>query len=154
MREMRLSLAVLFAVLVGMWPPAFASGGGAGSGGEDGAKKDDKKSERKITTSEAWVTVDPMVVTVFKQSRIKGMLVVEFGLDIPDEKMRHHAEGYLPRLQDQWLRTLSDFAMTKVKIGRQANLDALTERLQKTTEKMLGGPGAKVLLLQVMVRER
>ncbi|MFO1235853.1 MAG: hypothetical protein U1F24_02290 [Alphaproteobacteria bacterium] len=154
---MRFVLALLAILLAG---PALASGGGEegghGGGGEHGgdAKPKAEGHERKITSSPSWVSVDPIAVAVLRQNRITGLFLVEFGLDIVDEPMRHKAETTLPRLRDAWLRSMSDFALTRVKIGRQANLDALTTRLQQTTDQMLGGPGAKVLLLQAVVREK
>lgn len=144
---MRFVLALLAFALAG---PAFAAGGGHGGD----AKPKPESHERKITSAVSWVSVEPIAVAVLRQNRITGLFLVEFGIDIEDETLRHHAQATLPRLRDAWLRSMSDFAMTRVKIGRQANLDALTTRLQQTTDQMLGGPGAKVLLLQAVVREK
>ncbi|BCW87239.1 hypothetical protein sos41_03670 [Alphaproteobacteria bacterium SO-S41] len=129
--------------------PALASGHGGGD-----AKPKPEKSERKLTSSPAWVSVDPVSVAIMRQNRIQGLFLVEFGLDIEDEALRAKATETLPRLRDAWLRGMADFASTRVRIGRQADLDALTTRLQTTTEQMLGAPGAKVLLLQAVVRQK
>ena len=82
------------------------------------------------------------------------MFLVEFGLDVPDEALRAKAEEFLPRLRDAWLRNMTDLGATRIRVGRQADLDVLTTRLQTTTDHMLGGSGARVLLLQAVVRER
>lgn len=118
------------------------------------APKKPDKQERKITSAESWVSVEPIAVAILRQNRIQGMFLVEFGLDIQDEKIRSKANETLPRLRDAWLRNVSDLAATRMRVGRQADLDVLTSRLQATTDQMLGGAGAKVLLLQAVVRER
>ncbi len=112
------------------------------------------KQDRKITASPTWITVDPIGVAILRQNRIQGLFLVEFGLDIEDETLRAKATERLPILRDAWLRNVSDLAATRVRVGRQADLDVLTTRLQNTTDKMLGAPGAKVLLLQAVVRQR
>ena len=143
---MRLVSTLLIALALAL--PAHASGGG----GE--AKPKPEKSERKLTSSPAWVSVDPVSVAIMRQNRIQGLFLVEFGLDIEDEALRTKATETLPRLRDAWLRGMSDFAITRVRVGRQADLTALTTRLQATTDQMLGAPGAKVLLLQAVVRQK
>jgi flagellar basal body-associated protein FliL len=144
---MRRLALLLTAILLSS--PAFAAGGGHGE-----AAPPKKEHQRKITSSPAWVSVDPITIAVMRQNRITGVFLIEFGLDITDEKLRGKADVTLPRLRDAWLRAMSDFASTRVKVGRQADLDALTSRLQGTTDQMLGASGAKVLLLQAVVRER
>lgn len=126
----------------------------AGGGGGEHKPKPKETLDRKLTSAVSWVSVSPINVAVLRRNRIQGMFLVEFGLDIPDEAMRAKAEATLPRMRDVWLRSMSDFATTRVKIGRQADLATLTSRLQTTTDQMLGGPGAKVLLQQAVVRER
>lgn len=145
-RAALLSAALAGALLAAA--PAYASGAPATP-----APKQDKQ-DRKITSNPAWVSVDPIAVAILRQNRIQGMFMVEFGLDIPDEALRGKASEQLPILRDAWLRNVSDLAITRMRVGRQADLDALTTRLQATTDRMLGTPGAKVLLLQAVVREK
>lgn len=144
MRLLRLLLVAL--ALAG---PAFASGGGG-----QPKPKAEPGGERKLTSSPTWVSVDPVQVAVLRKNRIQGLFLVEFGLDIEDEALRAKATGILPILRDAWLRGMSDFAITRVRVGRQADLDVLTARLQGTTDQVLGKTGAKVLLLQAVVRQK
>jgi flagellar basal body-associated protein FliL len=144
---MRLAALVLAAALAG---PTFAAGGGHGGA----APKPAERSERKLTSSPAWISVEPITVAVMRQNRVKGVFLVEFGLDVEDEALRTRANEILPIMRDAWLRAMSDFAQTRVRIGRQADLDALTTRLQSTTDQLLEKPGAKVLLQQAVVRQR
>ncbi len=137
---------VLLALAVALAAPARAS--------EAAAPAKPAKQERKITPSPSWVSVDPIAVAILRQNRIQGVFLVEFGLDVPDEALRAKAEEFLPRLRDAWLRNMTDLGATRIRVGRQADLDVLTTRLQTTTDHMLGGSGARVLLLQAVVRER
>ncbi|MCC6921391.1 MAG: hypothetical protein IT548_19535 [Alphaproteobacteria bacterium] len=142
---MRLTIALCLAFAA--VAPAAASGGGE-------AAKKPESHDRKLTSSVSWVSVDPMIVAIMRQNRVQGIFLVEFGLDIPDEGLRNRASATLPRLRDAWLRAMSDFASTRIRVGRQADLDLLTQRLQTTTDQMLAGPGAQVLLQQAVVREK
>lgn len=140
--------AVLFLALsLALAAPAFASSAPA-------AKPKAEAHERKLTSSPAWLAVDPITVAIMRQNRIQGIFLVEFGLDIPDAALHARAEENLPRLRDAWLRAMSDFAATRVRVRRQADLDALTQRLQSTTDQMLAATGTRVLLQQAVVRER
>jgi len=141
-------LLALLTIAFALAAPAAAAGAPATP-----AKKPEGQ-ERKITSNPAWVSVDPLAVAILRQNRIQGMFIVEFGLDIEDETLRAKADETLPRLRDAWLRNVSDLATTRMRVGRQADLDVLTTRLQTTTDQMLGGPGAKLLLLQAVVREK
>ena len=143
---MRPHVLLTLAVTLALAAPAAAS--------EAAKPAKPEKQERKITSSPAWIAVDPIAVAILRQNRIQGVFLVEFGLDVQDETLRAKAEETLPRLRDAWLRTMSDLAATRMRVGRQADLDVLTTRLQTTTDQMLGGAGAKVLLLQAVVRER
>lgn len=141
----RLALLTL-ALALALAAPAAANEGAP-------AKKPEKQ-ERKITSSPAWISVEPITVAILRQNRIQGIFLVEFGLDIQDDALRARADESLPRLRDAWLRNISDLAATRVRVGRQADLDILANRLQGTTDQILGGTGAKVLLLQAVVREK
>lgn len=137
---------LILTLMLALAGPAFAAGGGE-------AKPKAAPHERKLTTSPAWVSVDPVTVAIMRQNRVQGIFLVEFGLDIEDEALRHKAIETLPRLRDAWLRTLADFVATRIRVGRQADLAALTARLQQTADTMLGAPGSKVLLQQAVVRQ-
>ncbi len=139
-------LPLLLTLACALAAPAMAA--------EAAPAKKPEKQERKITASPAWISVEPIAVAILRQNRVDGMFLVEFGLDVEDTALRTRAQETLPRLRDAWLRNVSDLAATRMRVGRQADLDVLTTRLQTTTDQMLGGAGAKILLLQAVVRQR
>jgi flagellar basal body-associated protein FliL len=96
--------------------------------------------------------VDPITVTIVYKRAARGFLVVEFGLDVNDEALRGRVETDLPRLRDAYVRTMSMYAGAVIRPYEQADVDAISTRLQRVTDYVMGGAGAKVLLSQVVVR--
>jgi flagellar basal body-associated protein FliL len=109
-------------------------------------------NKRRPTPLESYVMVDPITVTVIYHRTTRGFLIVEFGLDVPDEALRTRVENDLPRLRDVYIRTMSTFAGGVVRPHEQADVESVATRLQRVTDYVLGGSGAKVLLSHVVVR--
>jgi hypothetical protein len=110
-------------------------------------------NKRRPTPLESYVMVDPITVTVVHHRAARGFLVVEFGLDVPDETLRTRVENDLPRLRDVYVRTMSTYAGGVAKPTDQADVVLISGRLQRVTDYVLGGSGAKVLLSHVVVRQ-
>lgn len=142
---MRLKIT-LFAVLTLMAAPAFAS-----EGGEAHGAKGKTPAKREITTLKSWVDVDAFTVSVIQRAAIKGTFVLSFGLDVPDDALRAQAEAILPRLRNNWLLAINQYAATFLRPHTQADLTAITTRLQRVTDETLGKPGAKILLGNAIV---
>ena len=107
----------------------------------------------KATSSTSFVAFDPFYSTVLDGERARGLLMVEMGLDVPDEKLRERVNLALPTLRDAYVRSLSAYATTAVRLYRQPNLEDIVARMQAVTDQMLGKKGAaKVLMVQMAVR--
>lgn len=120
---------------------------------ENTAKKDDKKTAvHKITQSESYMMVDPFYASIIDGSRPQGLLMVGFGLDVPDAALRSRIDHEMPRLRDAYVRCLMAFAAVNVRSWRQPDVIDLADRLQTVTDRYLARKGAKVLLAQVMIR--
>lgn len=126
-------------------PSAFAAGGGGEGGGT--------RAPRKFTTAESYIVVLPFAISIIERNRVKGIFVVEFGIDVPDADLRARAEEIMPRLRDAWLRTLSLYGQTMLRTDRQADIDSLASRLQAATDQGLGVQGARILMMQAVVRK-
>lgn len=109
------------------------------------------KKQRPITSLESWVMVDPFSVTVVQEDRIRGKVLVSFGMDVPDTHLRETAELLMPRLQDAWLSQLNLYAATTVRPGKPANITEVSNILQTAADRVLGKPGSKVLIASVIV---
>jgi flagellar basal body-associated protein FliL len=133
--------------VIRFWTLAFAAAlfGGTASA-ENGAPK------HKVTQSKSFVSIEPMYATVIDADKPCGMLLVEIGLDIPDEALRASATTALPILRDYYVRSLTSFTASTVRPWRQPDVTVIAERLQRVTDRALKRKGARVLLAQVALR--
>lgn len=139
MRILRLA-ALAFAVALAAAPAVAA---------DDGSTPAPK---HKVTQSPSWVSMEPMYATIIDADRPCGMLLVEIGLDIPNEELRAQAMHALPILRDYYVRSLTSFAASTVRPWRQPDVTVIADRLQRVTDKALKQKGARVLLGQVAMR--
>ena len=109
-------------------------------------------AQRKTTQSESYVVVDPMYATIIEGNKPRGLLLVELGLDVPDAALRERVNHALPALRDAYVRSLIAYGATAVRAWRQPNVDDIAERMQAVTDRVVGGPGAKVLMAQTAMR--
>ena len=122
------------------------------STGATGALASEAPAQRKTTQSESFVPIDPMYATILEGSKPRGLLMIEFGLDIPDAAMRARVSHALPALRDAYVRSLMAYGSTAVRAWRQPNVDDIATRMQTITDRLMGGPGAKVLMAQTAIR--
>ncbi len=116
--------------------------------------KPDKAPEHKITQSKSYTALDPIYTTIVTDNRAVGMLMVSFGLDVPDEKLRAQVSHAMPILRDAYLRNLMAFTASSVRTDELPDALTIADRLQAVTDRALKGKGAKVLLAQVAIRVR
>ena len=109
-------------------------------------------AQRKTTQSESFVAIDPMYATVLEGNRPRGLLMIELGLDVPDAAMRARVSHALPTLRDAYVRSLMAYGATAVRAWRQPSVDDIADRMQAITDRIMGGPGAKVLMAQTAIR--
>jgi hypothetical protein len=109
-------------------------------------------TQRKTTQSESYVGLEPMYATILEGSRPRGLLMIEFGLDIPDATLRARVSHALPTLRDAYVRSLIAYGATVVRVWRQPDVDDIAERMQGVTDRVIGQPGAKVLMAQTAIR--
>ena len=109
-------------------------------------------AQRKTTQSESFVAIDPMYATILEGSKPRGLLMIELGLDVPDAAMRARVSHALPTLRDAYVRSLMAYGATAVRAWRQPSVDDIADRMQAITDRVIGGPGAKVLMAQTAIR--
>lgn len=117
------------------------------------AEKAAEGGGHKATSSASFIAFDPFYSTVLDGERARGLLMVEMGLDVPDEKLRERINLARPALRDAYVRSLSAYATTAVRLYRQPSLEDIAGRMQTVTDNILGKKGAaKVLMVQLAVR--
>jgi hypothetical protein len=127
----------LLAILALAGSPALAH---AGEGGE-------KKKKGAGTT---YIAIETLTGATNKPAGRRGVLTVECGLDVPDQALRARAELMLPRLRAAYLQTVLTYA-AGLPPATAPSVDYLALSLQRTTDQLLGRPGAKLLLGAVLV---
>ena len=109
-------------------------------------------AQHKTTQSESYVSIDPIYSTILDGGKPRGLLLIEFGLDVPDAKLRDNVNRVLPTLRDAYVRGLLLYAATAVRPWRQPNVEEIAGRLQSITDRTMGREGARVLMAQTALR--
>ncbi len=100
------------------------------------------------------VAIVPMPITIIHQSRIKGILMVEFYLEAPDGAEAGRINQLMPRLMDAYRTGLTEFAVNEVRLDRPVDLDRLELYLNRETRSVTGNTGARVIYKQIMVQRK
>jgi flagellar basal body-associated protein FliL len=79
--------------------PALASGGGSSTTQQAPATR-----QERLTSAETYLPMPTLSAGVLQRNRNQGTMVVDMGIDIPDEALRHRAVMNAPRIRDA-LRT-------------------------------------------------
>lgn len=155
MMTRQIILAALAAVLAGT-VPALASPPPAESGDGHGAAASGEHPQRRrtITSSSAFVPLAPLTATLQADYRLRGILQIEAGLEIPDSRLRARAEEMMPRLRNAYVTRLSIYAGANYRYGDLPDADRISDLLQQATDEVLGEEGARVLLGMVVIHER
>jgi hypothetical protein len=80
----------------------------------------------------------------------RGVFSVEAGIDVPDPRLHERAETLRPMLLDAYAQTLFVYAAS-LRPQMVPDLDLLATKLQADTDRVLGRPGAHLLLGSCLV---
>lgn len=123
------------------------------AGGAIAAEKAAEGGGHKVTSSVSYIAFEPFYSSVLDGERARGLLMVELGLDVPDEQLRERVNLALPVFRDAYVRSLSAYATTAVRLYRQPSVEDIGNRLQAVTDQLLGKKGAaRVLMIQTALR--
>jgi hypothetical protein len=139
------ALAVVFAVSAG---PAMASGGGSAP------EQAPATRQERLTSAESFVPLPTLSAGVLQRSSTLGTIVVDMGIDVPDEDLRRRAQLNAPRLRDALRTALSTYASTYYRDRTAPDPTVLTRIMQQQIDRVLGAPGARVLLVNVIYQRR
>ena len=107
-------------------------------------------AERKKGGGEDYLQLPSLTASILRQSGRHGVLSVEAGLDIPDAGLRARAEKSIPRLRDAYARFLVIYAAA-IPPGGAPDPGVVGDKLQRATDRVLGRPGARLLLGTLLV---
>lgn len=134
--------------------PATALGGGGGGGSGESASDQQESGGRRhriLTTSDGYIPLDPLTASVHSDFRLRGVMHIEAGLEIPDSRLRQRAERLMPRLRDRYVSALAMYAGSNYSYGDVPDADRISELLQQATDEALGEEGADILLGMVII---
>lgn len=91
---------------------------------------------------------------VLQRSSTLGTIVVDMGIDVPDEALRRRAQLNGPRLRDGLRTALAVYASTYYRDRTAPDPAQLTRLMQQSIDQTLGAPGARVLLVNIIYQRR
>ena len=106
--------------------------------------------DKKKGGGPAFLQFPTLTASVTRPAGRRGVLTVEVGLDVADERLRERAAASTPRLRDAFVRYLTAYAVT-VPLSGPPNPDLIAVGLQRSADQVLGKPGARLLLGTVMI---
>ena len=133
-RRRLLSLAALAAAL-----PVAAQ---ASEGGE--------KTEKKKGGGLSYLQLPTLTATIMRPGGRRGVLTVETGIDVPDTALRARADLLAPRFRASFVQALQIYA-SGLAPSTAPNAEFIAHELQRETDRVLGGPGGKLLLGTILV---
>lgn len=107
-------------------------------------------SEKKKSGGREFLQLAPLAATVLRADGRRGVLTVEAGVDIADEALNARAQASMPRLRAAYVTVVQNHAQG-MGPGSPPNADRLASDMQKATDRVLGRPGARVLLGTLMM---
>ena len=109
------------------------------------------EGEKKKGGGLSYIQFPALTATIVRPTGARGVLTVELGLDVPhDNSLHDRALASEPRLRDAYVRFLQIYA-SALTPASPPNPDAIGDALQRSTDQVLGRPGAKLLLGTILL---
>jgi len=144
---MRHALLIMTLCLSLAASPAVASGSGE-------AAPEQASRQNRLTSAESYLPLPTLSAGVLHRYSTQGTLVVDVGLDIPDEALRNRARANEPRLRDALRTALATYATTYYRDRTAPDPAQLTRLMQQSVDRILGAAGAQVLLVNIIYQRR
>lgn len=93
-----------------------------------------------------YIMLEPLTVSVLRDARVRGLLSVDLTLELARLDERAAIERIMPRLRDQLMFALTQFAANRVEIDRPLDLPTITAALQQVTDRVIGESKARLLI--------
>jgi hypothetical protein len=106
--------------------------------------------EKKKGGGISYIQFPTLTATIFRSDGHRGVLTVEAGVDVPNTVLRARVNLSEPRLRAAYVQLLQSYVWS-LGPGAPPNPDYLSMALQKETDRVLGQPGAHLLLGAMLV---
>ena len=109
-----------------------------------------RAADKKKGGGFSYIQIDALTATIIRGDGRRGVLTVEIGVDTPGNGALHtRADASQPRLRAAYLQVLQTYA-SGLSPGSPPDADYIARQLQKETDRVLGQPGARLLLGTVL----
>ena len=136
---MRRRLVLALAAVAAALPVSLPGAAQAGEGGD-----------KRKTGGDSYIQIETLTAYTVKPGGRRGVMTVDCGIDVPDPALRARAELLLPRLRAAYVQAVQIYA-GGLPTGFPPNPDFLARALQRSTDQILGKPGARLLMGAVLV---
>jgi len=130
---------------------ALAAEPASAQGHEDGGAS---RQQQRLTSAESYVALPTLTVAVMAQSSARGALVIDLGLDVPDAALRARVQAMQPRLVDALRTTLSTYSTSYYRDRTAPDPTLLCRLMQQSVDRLLGRPGARFLIANIIYQRR
>jgi flagellar basal body-associated protein FliL len=138
------------ALFVALAAPAAASGGGGGSSSSSPQEQAPASIQERLTSAETYLPMPAFQAGVLQRNNNQGTIVVDMGLDIPDAALRRRAQLNAPRIRDALRTALANYSSVYYRVHTAPSPTELTRQMQAAVDRVLGAPGARVLLANII----
>lgn len=133
--DRRLALAALVALVptAALAPPAMASGG-----------------EKKKGGGLSYIQIQALTASIYRRNGSRGVMTMEIGVDVANDQLRDLASASVPRLRAAYAQVLQIYA-NGLPAATAPDADYLAAKFQRETDRILGKPGAKLLVGTILI---
>lgn len=110
--------------------------------------------QERLTSAETYLPLPTLSAGVLQRHSTAGTIIVDLGLDIPDEALRRRARLNEPRLRDALRTAIANYASTYYRDRTAPDPAAVTRLMQAAIDRVLGAAGARVLLANLIYQRR
>ncbi len=147
---MRLARVILpLALFAALASPASASGSGGAAQEQAPASR-----QERLTSAESFLPMPTLSSSVLQRYSTLGMIVVDMGIDVPDEALRTRAQLNAPRLRDALRSAVATYASVYYRDRTAPDPTQITRLMQQAVDRTLGASGAQVLLVNIIYQRR
>ncbi|WP_372781090.1 hypothetical protein [Phenylobacterium sp.] len=103
------------------------------------------EEKKKKTGGPDYIAIDTLTGATNKAGGRRGVMTVDCGLSVFDQKLHERAVASLPRLRAAYVQVVLIYA-AGLPPGAEPNADFIATALQRQTDLVLGRPGARLLI--------
>jgi len=107
-------------------------------------------AEKKKGGGISYIQFPTLTATILRSNGQRGVLTVDAGVDVPNSALRARVNLSEPRLRAAYVQLLQAYVW-QLGPGAPPNPDYLSMALQRETDRVLGQPGAHLLLGAMLV---